>query len=100
MEMYNPPHPGLIVRECMGEDLTVKALAKHLGMTRANLSMILNGRMAISPLVAVKLGEAFPNQNAELWLALQAKYDLWHAKRRKRMKIQPLVKPYRLPKAA
>jgi antitoxin HigA-1 len=100
MEMYNPAHPGRIVRECMGETITVSALAKHLGMTRANLSMILNGRMGISASVAVKLGEAFPNQDAELWMALQSQYDLWHAKRRKRMKIQPLVKPYRLPKAA
>jgi len=45
MSMFNPPHPGLLVRECMGEKLTVNALAKHLGMTRANLSMILNGRI-------------------------------------------------------
>jgi addiction module HigA family antidote len=100
MEMYNPAHPGKIVRECMGDAITVSALAKHLGMTRANLSMILNGRMRISASVAVKLGEAFPNQNAELWMALQSQHDLWHAKRRKRTKIQPLAKPYRLQKAA
>jgi len=92
MQMFNPPHPGLIVRECMDEKITVKALAKHLGMTRANLSMILNGHMGISAAVAVKLSEAFPNQGAELWLALQAQYDLWHARRRKRVKVAPLYK--------
>jgi addiction module HigA family antidote len=100
MEMYNPAHPGKIVRECIGDDISVSALAKHLGMTRANLSMILNGRMGISAAVAVKLGEAFPNQNAELWMALQAQYDLWHAKRRKRTKIRPLAALSHLSEAA
>jgi addiction module HigA family antidote len=100
MEMYNPAHPGKLVRECMGDAITVSALAKHLGMTRANLSMILNGRMAISAAVAVKLGEAFPNQDAELWMALQAQYDLWHAKRRKRMKIRPLAESFSYQEAA
>ena len=95
MPMFNPPHPGLLVRECMGDKLTINALAKHLGMTRANLSMILNGRMGISASVAVKLSEAFPNQDAELWLALQAQYDLWHARKRKRVKVTPLYPPYK-----
>jgi addiction module HigA family antidote len=100
MEMYNPAHPGKLVREFMGDSITVSSLARHLGMSRANLSMLLNGRMAISATMAVKLGEAFPNQNAELWLALQAQYDLWHAKRRKRAKIRPLVEEFKLPEAA
>jgi addiction module HigA family antidote len=100
MEMYNPAHPGKLVREFMGDSITVSSLARHLGMSRANLSMLLNGRMAISATMAVKLGEAFPNQNAELWLALQAQYDLWHVKRRKRAKIRPLVEEFKLPEAA
>ena len=60
MEMFNPAHPGRILRDCMGENLTVTALARHLGMPRANLSNILNGKLGISAAVAVKLGEAFP----------------------------------------
>ena len=92
MEMFNPAHPGLLVRECMGEKFTVSDLAKHLGMTRANLSMILNGRMGVSAAVAVKLSEAFPNQDAELWMALQSQYDLWHVRKRKRAKVSPLFR--------
>jgi addiction module HigA family antidote len=95
MPMFNPAHPGRLVRECMGETVTVNTLAKHLGMTRANLSMILNGRMGISAAVAVKLSEAFPNQDAEFWLAVQAQYDLWHARRRKRVKVTPLYPSYK-----
>ena len=31
MPMFNPSHPGEILREYMGENLTVSALAAHLG---------------------------------------------------------------------
>jgi addiction module HigA family antidote len=92
MPMFNPPHPGLILRECMGDRITVSALAKHLGVSRVNLSMILNGRLGISAAVALKLGEAFPNQDAELWLRLQNNYDLAQARKKKRAKIKPLLR--------
>jgi addiction module HigA family antidote len=74
----------------MGDAITVSALAKHLGMTRANLSMILNGRLGISALVALKLGDAFPKTDAKFWLTLQNHYDLAHARRKKRRKIKPV----------
>jgi addiction module HigA family antidote len=90
MEMYNPAHPGRILRLYITGDLTVSRLAKHLGMTRANLSMILNGRLGISAAVAIKLSEAFPNTSARFWLNMQTSYDLAQAKRRKRAKIRPL----------
>ena len=47
MQMFNPPHPGAGIRAWMGDSITVSALAKHIGMTRANLSMILNGRLGV-----------------------------------------------------
>ncbi|MEO6923136.1 MAG: HigA family addiction module antitoxin [Bryocella sp.] len=90
MEMYDPCHPGEILRDHMGASITVAALAKHLGMTRANLSMILNGRMGISATVALKLASAFPKTSPRLWLDLQSQYDLAQARRRKRAKIAPL----------
>jgi addiction module HigA family antidote len=92
MEMFNPPHPGQGIREYMGEATTVSALAKHLGMARANLSMILNGRLGVSASVAIKLSEAFPNTDARFWLDLQTQYDLAQARRKKRSKITPLYK--------
>jgi antitoxin HigA-1 len=95
MEMFNPAHPGQIVREWMGEEITVTALAQHLGMTRANLSKILNGKMSVSAAVAIKLGEAFPKTDAQLWMRLQMQYDLAQERRKKRAKIRPI-----LPKAA
>ena len=87
--MFNPPHPGRLVREFMG-DITVTEMAKHLKMTRANLSMILNGRTGISVAVAIKLSEALPNWPPSFWLLVQNDYDLWHASRIKRAKIRPI----------
>jgi addiction module HigA family antidote len=90
MEMYNPSHPDGIIREWMGDAITVSALAKHLGMTRANLSMILNGRLGISAFMALKLGDAFPKTDANFWMALQSQSDLAHARRKKHRKILPV----------
>jgi addiction module HigA family antidote len=94
MEMYNPSHPGAILRLYMGDEISVSALAKHLGMTRANLSMILNGRLGITAPVAIKLSEAFPKSDPQLWLGLQSQYDLARARRKqkRRAKILP-IKP-------
>ena len=76
MRMYNPPHPGLVVREYL-EGVTVSDAAKHLEVTKADLSRILNGRASISPTMALKLEKAFGSTSAETWLLMQAKYDLY-----------------------
>ena len=83
MPMFNPAHPGEVLREFMGEEMTVSALAKHLGVTRANLSMILNGRAGISAMMSLKLDEAFGTSEG-LWLRMQNNYDLAKARRMKR----------------
>jgi addiction module HigA family antidote len=90
MEMFNPAHAGEILREYMGDDVTVTALAKHLGMTRANLSRILNGHMRISAIVATKLSEAFPQADAGFWLRLQDQYDLAQVRKTRRTKLAPI----------
>jgi addiction module HigA family antidote len=90
MQMFNPPHPGAGIRAWMGDSITVSALAKHIGMTRANLSMILNGRLGVSATVAIKLAEAFPKTDAQFWMNLQTQYDLARARRKKRAKIRPI----------
>jgi addiction module HigA family antidote len=87
MPMFNPSHPGEILRQYMGEDLTVSALAAHLGVTRANLSMILNGRSGISAPMSLKLDDAFGTSEG-FWLRLQTNYDLAQARRAKRGRIR------------
>ncbi|MDR8433311.1 addiction module antidote protein, HigA family, partial [Acinetobacter baumannii] len=40
--MFNAPHPGEILQEYL-EGISVTSAARALGVTRANLSRILNG---------------------------------------------------------
>lgn len=76
MEMHNPPHPGEMIEEFMG-NLTVTALASYLGVTRPALSKVINGRASVSPEMALKLEKAFPCTTASMWLSWQNDYDLW-----------------------
>jgi addiction module HigA family antidote len=83
--MHNPPHPGDTLREDIlpGLGLTVTEAAAQLGVTRAALSRVLNGRAAISPVMALRLEAWLGLENggqADLWLAQQTAYDLWQAR--------------------
>ena len=79
--MYDPPHPGEILKEdyLVPLGLTLSAAHKGLGISRKGLSEIVNGRTRVSPAMAVKLSKAFQT-TAEFWLELQAQYDLWKAR--------------------
>lgn len=81
MQMYDPPHPGEIIKELCLEPLglTVTRAAEALGVSRKTLSAILNGRAGISPEMAIRLSMAF-DTSAESWLNQQTQYDLWLAR--------------------
>ena len=81
MRMYNPPHPGEIIREFCVEslNLTVTDAAKALGVTRKTLSAVLNGKSGVSPEMALRLSRVF-SRTPEGWLRLQLQYDLWKTK--------------------
>ena len=81
MEMFEPPHPGEIVREdCLKPlGLTVTEAAKGLGVSRQSLSELLNGRNGISADMALRLEKAGWS-TAESWLRNQMTYDLWRAR--------------------
>lgn len=83
MEMFNPPHPGEIVREdCLAPlSLSITAAAKWLGISRGSLSELVNGHNGISPDMAIRLEKAGWG-SAESWLRNQLSYDLWQAKQR------------------
>ena len=96
MPMLNPPHPG----EGLKEDvlaplgLTVTETAKALGISRKTLSEICNGRSPITPDIAVRLERAFTNPPADMWLRMQAAYDLRKAEQRlKKTAVRQLWKP-------
>ncbi|MGH9606300.1 MAG: HigA family addiction module antitoxin [Terracidiphilus sp.] len=86
LTMYNPPHPGELIRECIGE-VQVGEAARRLKVSRSTLSRLINGRAAVTASMALRLSDAFGTE-PRLWLDLQQQYDLWHASRRKRPKVE------------
>lgn len=92
--MHNPPHPGEILTDTvLREDggLSVTQFAKRLGVSRVALSRVINGRAAVSAELAIRLAAALGG-SAESWLRMQVAYDLWHAQKKRRPKIEPLDK--------
>ena len=80
--MFNPPHPGETLKEDVlpALGLTVTEAAAQMGVTRAALSRVLNGRAAISTDMALRIECWLGVENggeAGLWLAQQAAHDLW-----------------------
>ena len=71
--MYDPPHPGEVLRELCLEPLglSVTRAAEALGVSRKTLSALLNGRTGISPEMAIRLSIAF-DTSAESWLNQQS----------------------------
>ena len=92
MPMKNPPHPGLSVRhDCLEPlGLSVTEAAQKLGVSRKQLSDIVNGHSGISPEMAIRLDKAFGG-DANTWYRLQASYDLAQAmKQADRIKVKRL----------
>ena len=83
MAMKNPPHPGLSVRhDCLEPlGLSVSEAARKLGVSRKQLSDIVNCRAGISPEMAIRLDMAFGG-GAATWYRLQSAYALAQAMKR------------------
>lgn len=76
-KMHNPPHAGLVLREYI-DGYSVTEIAERLGVTRANLSRILNGKQGISAEMSLRLSHLL-GTNPNFWLNMQQSYDLWQA---------------------
>ena len=80
MPMKSPTHPGpSVLHDCMEPlGLSVTETARRLGVSRKQLSSLVNGRSGISPEMAVRLDKAFGG-GAATWYQMQAAYDLAQA---------------------
>lgn len=90
--MHNPAHPGEVLADTvLREDggLTVTEFAKRLGVSRVALSRVVNARAGVSAELAIRLAAALGG-SPESWLNMQVAYDLWHAEKRRRPKIERL----------
>ena len=81
MAMKNPPHPGEIIREQIIEalGLTVTGAAQILGVRRATLSDVTNGKASVSAEMALRLEKAL-GVSMDLLLKMQAGYDAAQAR--------------------
>ncbi len=87
--MYNPPHPGEVLRDYLG-DTTVTEAAMKLGVNRVTLSRVLSGAAGISADMAYRLAAAL-GTSPELWAGMQLQYDLYQAGKLPRPRIERLA---------
>ena len=80
--IHKPKHPGLMVKTMVLEPLglSISQAAKLLKVSRPTLSKLINGHPNIGPEMAMRLAIVF-NTSEELWVNLQAGYDLWKAQK-------------------
>jgi len=77
LRMARPAHPGQFIRMEVIEplNLSVTQAAKALGVTRAALSALLNGRAALSPDMALRIEKAF-GPKMDTLLRMQTAYEI------------------------
>jgi addiction module HigA family antidote len=94
MEMKRKPTmPGEILRDefLIPLAITQKKLADHISCDIKVINRIVNGRSALTPELAVKLGAAL-NTSAEFWLNAQKAIDLYEASRSVKKLPKPIFK--------
>jgi antitoxin HigA-1 len=87
--MHNPPHPGEVLREYLG-DISVTEAAAQLGVNRVTLSRLVSGASGVSADMAYRLSEAL-GTSPELWAGMQMQYDLYQAASYERPVIKRLA---------
>lgn len=94
MADFPPAHPGEVLREDFLKPLGLSqyALAKAIGVPQIRISEIVNGKRAITPDTALRLGRYF-GTSAEFWMGMQATYDLEMARDQIGKKVNARVRP-------
>ena len=90
-----PTHPGEMLLKEFLEPLGVSQAdaARRMGVPFQRLNGIVNGRRGVTAETALLL-EALTRWDAQIWLTLQARWDLWHAQRARhsRPRVRPLTR--------
>ncbi|WP_299413602.1 HigA family addiction module antitoxin [Acaryochloris sp. IP29b_bin.148] len=79
MLMHNPPHPGEVIQGLFikPNDLTLTDVAKALNVSPSNFSRLINGKIALSSDMAVRLSRVLGLEPLT-WMRMQADYDIWN----------------------
>lgn len=76
-----PMHPGAVLAEIYMKEigLNQSELARKIGCSHAKVNEIINGKRGVSAEFAISL-EKVLGTSAEMWVRMQAEYDLWVAR--------------------
>lgn len=91
IRLKNPAHPGGFIKHEIIEPLglSVTAAANVLGVTRATLSCLLNGRANLSPEMALRIEKAF-GVSMDTLVRMQSSYDIAQTREREaEIKVLP-----------
>jgi len=85
LRMARPAHPGQFIRMEVIDPLglSVTEAAKILGVARPAFSALLNGRAALSPLMALRIEKAF-GPKMDTLLRMQTAYEVAKIRSRER----------------
>lgn len=89
-----PIHPGEMLREELMKPLgiSINALARALKVPVMRISNLVNEKQAVTADTALRLSRYF-GMSAEMWVNLQADYDLRMARRAAGKKIERAIRP-------
>ena len=93
--MIEIEHPGIMLKEDFLDDLGIKqgSFAKAIGVDRAAIKKIVDGKRAISADMALRFSLFF-DMSAGFWLNLQKDYELRIAKRDRLTELKKIVNPF------
>ena len=89
MSMYNPTHPGEVLREWLPEGMRIEQAAEQLHISRTTLSKVLNAKSGLTASMALRLA-SWLGTSPDFWLGMQLQWDLRQAKKLRLPKIKPL----------
>lgn len=78
-----PLHPGRVLEEVYMQEMSLNQtdLAKLCKCSPRKINEIVNGKRGISAMFAIIL-EDILGTTAEMWVRMQADYDLWEARQK------------------
>jgi antitoxin HigA-1 len=94
MKKLPPVHPGEILLEEFMKPLGLSQneLARQLGVDPRTVNQIVNGKRAITAIMALRLARYF-RMTPGFWMNLQSRYDLETAKDAAEAEIRKTIKP-------
>ena len=94
-KILDPIHPGEILREEFLAPLgiSINRLAREIVVPPGRISEIVNAKRGITADTALRLARFF-GVSAQMWLGLQAEYDLRMARRAAGPEIERRIHPY------